>query len=335
MDDTFIANVNKPGGITSRGAMQRVKTLAGADKCGHAGTLDPLACGVLLVCSGRATKVSDLLLDLEKEYVATVRLGQSTDTLDREGPVTGQCPVPPLDGETVERVLARFTGEIWQQPPMYSAVKKGGVPLYKLARRGVVTDRAIRPIRVYRLELISLSLPYMTVRVACSRGTYVRSLCADVAVSLGTCGHLHYLERTKVGRFGIENSLGPDAAGEALNKAIAGAGGGNSPGGVVSAGIYTVDEALGHLPEVFLSPDQVWRLLNGQTIRGTCRETWRGPGGDIRETPESAETCGYTRIKDTSGNLLALGKTSEFGLKMEIMIADGPEYLKQIFKKNS
>ncbi|MBF0564642.1 MAG: tRNA pseudouridine(55) synthase TruB, partial [Nitrospirae bacterium] len=175
MYDTFIANVNKPEGITSRTAMQRVKTLAGADKCGHAGTLDPLARGVLIVCSGRATKVSDLLLDLEKEYVATVRLGQETDTLDREGPVTGQCPVPPLDGETVESVLARFTGEIWQRPPMYSAVKKGGVPLYKLARKGLVTDRESRPVRVYSLELISLSLPYMTVKVACSRGTYVRS----------------------------------------------------------------------------------------------------------------------------------------------------------------
>ncbi|MBF0564641.1 MAG: hypothetical protein HQK89_05305, partial [Nitrospirae bacterium] len=178
-------------------------------------------------------------------------------------------------------------------------------------------------------------LPYMTVKVACSRGTYVRSLCADVAVSLGTCGHLHYLERTKVGCFGIENSLDPEAAGEALNKAIAGAAIGTPHAGQGIEGICTVDEALGHLPEVFLSPDQVWRFLNGQTIRDTCLDTRPGPGIGLRGHLESAGTCGFTRVKDACGNLLALGKTSEFGLKMEIMVADGPEYLKQIFKKNS
>ncbi len=202
-----ILNLYKPAGITSMTAVTRVKRALKLGKAGHAGTLDPAATGVLLVCIGKATKLFDTLQTHDKEYVATVRLGIETDTYDAAGQELESRPVPPLTATDLDAALDAFRGEIQQVPPMYSALKRDGQPLYKLARSGQTVERAARTVTLRELELLQTDLPHLRVRVVCTRGTYIRSLAHDLGTALGCGAHLESLERTRSGPYRAVDAL--------------------------------------------------------------------------------------------------------------------------------
>ena len=195
--------LNKPLGISSNAALQKVRWLYRAQKAGHTGALDPLASGLLPICLGEATKFSHYLLESTKRYQTTVFLGHSTTTGDVEGEVLLEQAVPELTEEHIQAVLAQFTGEIQQVPPMYSALKKEGRPLYELARQGIEIERESRPITIYAIELLSFDASSITLEVTCSKGTYIRVLGEDIAKALGTYGHLSYLHRIQTGHFDL------------------------------------------------------------------------------------------------------------------------------------
>ena len=186
--------LDKPEGLTSNAALQRVRRAFRARKAGHTGSLDPLASGLLPVCFGQATKASGMLLDADKTYHVAIALGERTATGDREGEVVERAPVPGLDEESVRRIAAGFLGESQQVPPMYSALKHRGERLYRLARQGIEVERPPRRIVIQRLELAGMEPGRLQFEVDCSKGTYVRSLAEDIARACGTVGHVHSLE---------------------------------------------------------------------------------------------------------------------------------------------
>ena len=193
--------LNKPLGISSNAALQKVRWLLRAEKAGHTGALDPLASGLLPICFGEATKFSHFLLDSTKRYQTTIQLGHSTTTGDVEGEILLEQAVPVLTEESIQNVLNQFVGEIQQIPPMYSALKKQGRPLYELARKGIEVEREARPITIEAIQLLSFTESSITLDVTCSKGTYIRVLGEDIAKALGTYGHLTYLHRIQTGHF--------------------------------------------------------------------------------------------------------------------------------------
>lgn len=199
--------LDKPASISSQGAVTRVKILFNAAKAGHTGTLDPMATGLLPVALGEATKFSNTLLDAPKAYRATVRLGQTTTTGDLEGEVVATAPVEGLTPERIQVVLARFRGEIVQVPPMYSALKFEGRPLYAYARKGMEIERTPRRVHVAKLELITSGAGELVLDILCSKGTYVRVLATDIGEALGCGACLAALRRTGVGPFAVEDAI--------------------------------------------------------------------------------------------------------------------------------
>lgn len=210
--DTFnfesgeIINVNKPEGWTSFDVVKKIRNIIRIKKVGHAGTLDPFAVGVLLICTGRATKRVTELLSLEKEYLATVELGKTTDTYDRTGVLLSETVPPRFELSELQSVCSGFIGEIYQIPPMYSAVKIKGQRLYKMARRGMVVEREPRKINIHNIEVLKYQHPFVTLKVVCSRGTYMRALANDIGKELNCGGHLSALTRTRIGSYRIENA---------------------------------------------------------------------------------------------------------------------------------
>jgi tRNA pseudouridine55 synthase len=202
-----ILNIDKPAGRTSYGVVAAVKRLTGERRIGHTGTLDPAATGVLPVCLGRATRVIEFFSDTSKTYRAIIELGVATDTYDSSGRVTHRSDPSPIHRAAVESALASFRGAIRQTPPMYSAVKYKGRPLYKLARAGVTVERKPRPVTVHRLELVDWQPPSVTLEIDCGKGTYIRSLAHDLGQTLGCGAHLKNLVRTRCGVFNIKDSV--------------------------------------------------------------------------------------------------------------------------------
>ena len=200
--------LDKPSGLTSFQALSSVKRALATGSVGHTGTLDRFASGLLVVMCGRSTRLSSLAENLDKDYLARVRFGTGTDTLDPEGAVVAEGPVP--GRAALEAVLPAFRGELRQAPPAYSAVHVGGRRAHERARSGEVVAPAERPVRVGRLDLVSFDPPDAVLAVTCSRGTYVRSLARDIAARLGTCAHVAALRRTRVGSFGVEEAVSPD-----------------------------------------------------------------------------------------------------------------------------
>ena len=200
---TGILLVDKPEGMTSAGVIRALKPRLGRTKVGHLGTLDPFASGLLPLCLGEATKVARWLLLEDKAYEGTIRLGTATDTLDRTGTVVGNAPVPALEQRLVDDIARRFAGRRQQVPPMYSALKRAGVPLYELARRGIEVEREPRDIEIHRLTLAACVPDRIDFAVECSKGTYVRVLAAEIGEALATVAHLETLRRTRVGSFRI------------------------------------------------------------------------------------------------------------------------------------
>jgi tRNA pseudouridine55 synthase len=193
--------LDKPAGFSSNQALQKVRRLLDARKAGHTGTLDPFATGMLPICLGEASKTAGFIMAGRKCYTATLLLGAATATGDTEGEVVETLPVPDLDLPTIQSAMAQFRGKLNQVPPMYSAIKQDGKPLYELARQGIVVERQARPVEIFQIELISWQSPLLEFSVVCSKGTYIRTLAEDVAQKLNCCGHLQALRRTGVEPF--------------------------------------------------------------------------------------------------------------------------------------
>ena len=199
--------VDKAAGMTSHDAVALVRRQLQIKKVGHCGTLDPIATGLLLLTIGRGTKIQDLLMSEDKEYVGTMKLGVITSTQDSAGEIVEERSVPALSDEEIRQAFAKFSGDFYQMPPMVSAIKKGGVPLYKLARQGKVVEREPRLVHVYRYKIDRIALPEIDFTVVCSKGFYVRTYAHDIGETLGCGAHLQSLRRTKSGRFSVDGAM--------------------------------------------------------------------------------------------------------------------------------
>ena len=199
--------VDKDPDMTSHDVVSVARRTLGQKKIGHCGTLDPMATGLLILTLGRGTKIQDLLMAEDKEYVGTVRLGEETTTQDKEGEIVLSKDVPELDEQGILFALKDFTGDFYQTPPMVSAIKKDGVPLYKLARQGKEVKREPRLVHVYDYELTSLNLPEFDFRVVCSKGFYVRTYAHEIGIKIGCGAHLSSLRRTKSGKFSADGAI--------------------------------------------------------------------------------------------------------------------------------
>ncbi len=199
--------VDKARDMTSHDVVAITRRVLNTKKVGHCGTLDPLATGLLIITIGRGTKIQDLLMSEDKEYIGTMKLGEVTDSQDAEGEITATHPVPEFSRDQIEEVFAKFKGDFYQTPPMVSAIKKDGVPLYKLARQGKQVEREPRFVRVYAYDINDVRLPEIDFRVVCSKGFYVRTYANDIGEALGCGAHLSSLRRTKSGRFNVQGSV--------------------------------------------------------------------------------------------------------------------------------
>lgn len=247
--------LNKPKGISSNGVLQRVRAMLNASKGGHTGNLDPMATGLLPLCFGEATKFSSYLLDADKAYIACARLGQITDSGDADGEIIEQRPVPEITEEQIRQVMDQFTGNIEQVPPMYSALKQNGQPLYKLAREGKTVERKPRPVTIFQIELISWQSPDLTFSVRCSKGTYVRTLAEDMAAALGPGAHLIGLHRTHTGGFDASGMVDFDQLQSEKDN-----------GESLDSHLLSADVLVEHFAKKHLSEAESKRILHGQDI---------------------------------------------------------------------
>lgn len=257
--------IDKPKGITSHDVAVKVKRAINANKVGHTGTLDPFATGVLLLCINEATSTAKLFEGDIKEYIAEMKLGEETDTYDIDGRVTNTYDISCVKNEDVVSVMNGFKGKVSQTPPMFSAIKKNGVPLYKLARKGVDVEREPRDINIYGMDILEISLkfsgPYVKFRVICSKGTYIRSLCFDIGRKLGCGAHLVSLQRTRNGRFSLKDSSHIDSI--SVDRVI------------------TLEEMFKDIPVFFVDETSASKILNGlapdiKNIKDACQTLAQG-----------------------------------------------------------
>ncbi|PWD83392.1 tRNA pseudouridine(55) synthase TruB [Ignatzschineria cameli] len=252
--------LDKPKGLTSNQALQRVKRLYNADKAGHSGTLDPMATGMLPICFGEATKFAGILLDNSKQYQFTCKLGEKSNTGDAEGDIIATEAIPPnLTEERLTAIFSQFIGEIMQIPPMVSALHHQGKRLYELAREGIEVERKPRKITISKLTLDHLTPESFTATVTCSKGTYVRVLAEDIAKELGTLGHLTMLRRITIEPYGLEKLISLEEL-EALLE-------GENPYESLDALLLPADSAVTDLPSLIFTQEEARRILHGQRIR--------------------------------------------------------------------
>ncbi|MEZ3186921.1 tRNA pseudouridine(55) synthase TruB [Pseudomonas sp. LM13] len=278
--------LDKPRGFTSNAALQKVRWLLNAEKAGHTGSLDPLATGVLPLCFGEATKFSQYLLDADKAYETVMQLGVTTTTADAEGEVLERKPVM-VTPEQLEALLPQFRGDILQVPPMYSALKRDGQPLYKLARAGEVVEREPRSVNIARLELLALDGDKARLAVTCSKGTYIRTLVEDIGRLLGCGAHVAELRRTQAGPFDLSQTVTLDT----LERAHADGG-----SAALDGFLQPVDSGLEHWPLLQLSEHSAYYWLHGQPVRA----------------PEAPQ-YGMVRVQDSNGRFIGIGEVSEDG----------------------
>jgi tRNA pseudouridine55 synthase len=249
--------LDKPAGMSSNAALQRVKRLFFAKKAGHTGSLDPIATGLLPICLGEATKVSAYLLDADKGYRVTVKLGQKTTTGDIEGEVLESLPVPELSEAEVEKLLAGFVGEIDQIPPMYSALKRDGQPLYKLARQGIEVERKARRVTIYSIKLLAMRTDELDLEVLCSKGTYIRSLSEDIGEALGCGAHVAVLRRTLTGGFKLVDAITLEQLEKMRDE---------GPAETLDSLLLPLDSALEEWPAIRLNSEMARYLCQGQAV---------------------------------------------------------------------
>ncbi|HKK13331.1 MAG TPA: tRNA pseudouridine(55) synthase TruB [Gammaproteobacteria bacterium] len=278
--------LDKPSGLTSNEALQTVKRLYRARKAGHTGSLDPLASGLLPICLGEATKVSGFLLDADKHYRVSCKLGERTTTADAEGEVTERRPVEGIDADAIEAVLTRYRGTIEQIPPMYSAVKHQGERLYKLARQGVEVERRPRTVVIRELQVLRYEPPFLDIDVRCTKGTYVRTLAEDIGEDLGCGAHVAELRRLGVGPYAEQGMVTLEAL-EALAE--------EGPG-ALDARLLPMESALTQWPDVRLSDDAAYYLRQGQPV-----------------LVPHAPTRGWVRLYDGEQGFLGMGEILDDG----------------------
>lgn len=278
--------LDKPRGFSSNAALQKVRWLLNAEKAGHTGSLDPLATGVLPLCFGEATKFSQYLLDADKGYSTVAQLGVTTTTGDAEGEVLERRAVA-VDEAALQAALPAFRGQIEQIPPMYSALKRDGQPLYKLARAGEVVEREPRSVTIARLELLALQEDRATLEVACSKGTYVRTLVEDLGALLGCGAHVAELRRTQAGPFGLAQAISLEEL-EAVH-----AEGGSA---ALDRFLLPVDSGLEHWPLVQLTQHSAYYWLHGQPVRAA-----------------NAPKFGLMRVQDDQGRFIGIGEIDDEG----------------------
>ena len=279
-----ILNIDKPAGMTSHDVVDRVRQISGQRRVGHAGTLDPLATGVLVVCLGQATRVAEYLMASDKVYRAQIRLGVSTDTHDAEGQVTATAEVD-VGEEEVREALASFAGSIQQVPPMYSALKREGVPLYKLARRGITVEREPRSVEIHDIELLDWNPPLLTIRVQCSPGTYIRALARDLGQKLDCGAHLQSLTRLASGHFTLEKAVSLDK----LAKAFAYFGEAQYKQGDWQEHIHPMDEALLDFEPIVVDAQTEKRIRHGQQVEAPPQAEGEEEGGLRRAYSQKGE----------------------------------------------
>lgn len=268
--------INKPSGMTSHDVVGQVRRLLKEKRVGHTGTLDPLATGLLVLCVGTATRIARFLEAGDKEYAASMRLGVVTDTLDADGRVLETRSYAPPERHRVLDVLRAFSGEIMQRPPAFSAVKVGGVASYTLARKGTPVELKPRPVTIRSIVLETYEDPFLSFTVQCSKGTYIRTLCADVGETLGTGGHLTALVRTRSGSFRIEQALALEDLSALVRE------------GRQLEALMSVDRALADFPVITLSGPEARKASHGNAVAtheahgvGSLFVRLHGPGGDL------------------------------------------------------
>lgn len=282
-------NIYKEAGYTSSDVVARLRGILHMKKIGHTGTLDPDAEGVLPVCLGNGTKLCELIADRDKEYEAVLRLGVTTDTQDMSGKILRSVPEEEVSAAVSEAgilsAVQQFKGEIEQIPPMYSAVKVGGKRLYQLARQGRTIERSPRKVQIYELEILKMELPEVKIRVRCSKGTYIRTLCQDLGDLLGVGAAMQHLVRTRVGRFCLEDAITLDEA-EHIMKT-------EGPGKMEEL-ILPVDSFFADAPQAVVQEKAEKYLQNGNIIRRSSTNLKEKPAG------------GYVRMYDAGGTFRAL-----------------------------
>ncbi len=303
----IVINLNKPESISSHRAANDVKRLFAAKKAGHAGTLDPIATGVLIVCLNEATKITRFLSVLDKEYIVRLKLGERTDTYDSTGRIIEIKDCSPIRETDIREALKNFMGLIKQAPPMYSAVKIGGQTLYKLARKGIDIERPERDIYIHKIDLIDFSQPYLDLKVECSKGTYIRTLCNDIGRTLGTGAHMVSLERTGVGHFRIEDSV-------TIEEFRRG-----------NVACHSMDSVLSHLSEIILDEDSYCKARNGMPISRLNKS--------VRIMERNEDISGklfinkYVRLKSPEHILFGIGRVEDENIKIERLLNTSPPRL--------
>ncbi|MDH3976251.1 MAG: tRNA pseudouridine(55) synthase TruB [Deltaproteobacteria bacterium] len=275
--------VDKVEGITSHDLVARVRKTLAMKKIGHAGTLDPFATGVMILLVGEGTKLSNYLMEGEKRYRASIVLGERRDTGDLTGHMVEQIPFPPLEENIIVDVLASFKGNSKQVPPMYSAIKKNGVPLYKYARKGIDLERSERDIFISEIKLINFDADQITIDVTCSKGTYIRTLAEDIARALGTCGYLGSLRRLENGSFSIDQAISTEDLG---NKEK------------LMSSLIPLHSSLKHMSSVEVKKEAVEKILNGRHLMA----------GWLKSYEKKESHVDKVKILSPEGSLLSIGE---------------------------
>ncbi|MBI3091551.1 MAG: tRNA pseudouridine(55) synthase TruB [Candidatus Tectomicrobia bacterium] len=282
-----VLNLWKPAGMTSNAALLKVRRLTGRRKAGHVGILDTHAAGLLPICFGKATRIVQYLQLAPKTYHGVMELGRSTDTQDAQGRVLAERPVPFFTDEEIEAVVARYRGEILQQPPMYSALKHQGRRLYRLARQGIIVDRPLRKVTIHAFELRRVDGTHLSFAVTCSTGTYVRTLCHDLGEELACGAHLKELRRVVLGPFRETDAISLEEVQELARL------------GEVERAMVSIDTALSFLPPCRVSERGEAQLRHGQSVAGDQLVSLPAAG---------FEKGAMLRLRDGEGRLLAIGE---------------------------
>ncbi len=281
--------INKPLGKTSHDMVSFMRRITRIKRIGHTGTLDPMAEGVLPICIGNATKAAELLSADNKSYIAELVLGMTTDTLDSEGEILSQCEVN-CTREEIENVIASFTGEIEQIPPMFSAIKQDGKKLYELARQGIEVERKSRKVVIHKIDILETDLKNNTVKISvdCSKGTYIRTLCEDIGLKLGVGAYMNTLLRTRSGIFTIDDALSVKEIEKLAEE------------GKIESALKSVDSVFSDMQSIHLNENQTKSVVNGVQM------TWRGI--------DEGESV---RVYDNNGKFLCISQINGQKLKLQ------------------
>jgi tRNA pseudouridine55 synthase len=286
-----LLNINKPKGLTSHDVVAHIRKLSGQRKVGHTGTLDPMATGVLLVCVGQATRLIEYLMSGRKQYRATIQFGKTTNTLDADGEILTENDASDLTQTKLKNIVPQFQGTLQQIPPIFSAIKKNGQPLYKQARAGQQVEVEPRTVTVYKLTWVDWNPPNLTLDISCSSGTYIRSLARDIGEAAGTGAHLAQLTRTANGSWHIDDAVSLnqlEQAGDNWRKFL-----------------HQPDQGIAHLPQVILDGEAVEHIRHGRQIPANL--TTMPPTGDkielARAYTPAGEFIAILKLVESDGNI--------------------------------